>query len=86
MTTLALRLCGDVTLTSPDGVPVAAPLGAKTFALLAFLVVEPGPHRREQLTALLWGDYPEDRAKASLRQALTVALRSSTRRPRSTSM
>ena len=70
MTTLALRLCGDVTLTTPDGVP-AVPLGAKTLALLAFLVVEPGPHRRERLTALLWGDYPEDKAKASLRQALT---------------
>ena len=71
MTTLALRLCGDVTLTTPDGVPAAPPLGAKTLALLAFLVVEPGPHRRERLTALLWGDYPEDKAKASLRQALT---------------
>ena len=39
--------------------------------LLAFLALEPGPHRREQLTALLWGDYPDDKAKASLRQALT---------------
>jgi len=71
VTTLALRLCGDVTLTSPDGMSVAPPLGAKTAALLAFLVVEPGPHRREQVTSLLWGEYPEDKAKASLRQALT---------------
>ena len=63
MTALALRLCGDVNLMSPDGVPVAPPLGAKTLALLAFLVVEPGPHRREKLTALLWGDYPKTRQR-----------------------
>ena len=71
VTTLALRLCGDVALTSHNGAPVAPPLGAKTLALLAYLVVEPGSHRREHVTALLWGDYPEDKAKASLRQALT---------------
>jgi DNA-binding SARP family transcriptional activator len=64
-------LCGNVLLTSPTGAPVQPPLGAKTLALLAFLALEPGPHTREQLTALLWGEYPEERAKASLRQALT---------------
>ena len=69
--TLALRLCGDTVLASADGTAVSPPLGAKTLGLLAFLALEPGPHRREQLTALLWGDYPEDKAKASLRQALT---------------
>jgi DNA-binding SARP family transcriptional activator len=71
VTTLALRLCGNVALTDAEGIAVSPPLGSKTLGLLAFLALEPGPHRREQLTALLWGDYPEDRAKASLRQALT---------------
>ena len=70
MPTLALRLCGDVALTA-SGIAVDPPPGAKALALLAFLAVEPGPHRREQVTALLWGDYPEENAKASLRQVLT---------------
>jgi len=69
--TLALRLCGDPGLSSPDGAPVGASLGAKTLALLAFLALEPGPHRRERVTSLFWGESPEDKAKASLRQALT---------------
>jgi DNA-binding SARP family transcriptional activator len=71
MQVFALRLCGDVVLTSDDGTPVEPPLGSKTLALLAFLALERGPHRREEVTALLWGEYPEDKAKASLRQALT---------------
>src|SRR5215203_3369931 len=71
MPSLVLRLCGDVVLCSPDGVPITPPLGAKTLGLLAFLALEPGPHRLEELTALLWGDSPEEKARASLRQALT---------------
>jgi DNA-binding SARP family transcriptional activator len=69
--TLALRLCGDVALTSPSDAPVEPPLGAKALALLAYLALEPGAHRREQVTALLWGDSPEEKARGSLRQALT---------------
>jgi len=71
MPSLVLRLCGDVVLSSPDRVPPAPPLGAKTLGLIAFLALERGPHRREELTALLWGDSPEEKARASLRQALT---------------
>ena len=71
MPLLALRLCGDVILTAPGGEPIEPPLGAKTLGLLAFLALEPGPHRREQVTTLLWGDSPEEKARASLRQALT---------------
>ena len=71
MPSMVLRLCSDVVLCSPDGVPVAPPLGAKSLGLLAFLALEPGPHRREELTALLWGDSPEEKARASLRQSLT---------------
>ena len=69
--TLALRLCGDVALTSDDRAVAGAPLGAKTLGVLAFLALEPGAHRRERVTALFWGDSPEEKARASLRQALT---------------
>jgi DNA-binding SARP family transcriptional activator len=71
MQAFALRLCGDVLLCSTDGKRIEPPLGSKTLALLAFLALEPGSHRREKVTALLWGEYPEEKAKASLRQALT---------------
>ena len=70
MATLALRLCGALEL-SVDGTPVEPALGAKTLALLAFLRIEPGPHRRESLTALFWGEYADEKAKTSFRQALT---------------
>jgi DNA-binding SARP family transcriptional activator len=39
-------------------------------ALLAFLLLEPGPHPRERLATLLWGEHPDEAARASLRQAL----------------
>ena len=55
----------------PDGTPAAAGLGAKALALLAFLALEPGPHSRDEVAALLWGEFPDEKAKASLRQALT---------------
>jgi DNA-binding SARP family transcriptional activator len=71
MPSLALRLCGDVVLRTSGGAPIEPPLGAKTLGLLAFLAMEPGAHRREEVAALLWGDSPEEKARASLRQALT---------------
>ena len=52
------------------GTPDAAEVGSKSLALLAFLALEPGAHRRDELAALLWSDAPEDAARASLRQAL----------------
>jgi len=39
--------------------------------LLAFLALEPGVHSRDEVMALLWGEYPEEKARVSLRQALT---------------
>jgi DNA-binding SARP family transcriptional activator len=69
MPSLSLTLCGSVAV-AVDEVP-AANLGAKALALLAYLALEPGAHSRDQLTALLWGEYPDEKAKASLRQALT---------------
>jgi DNA-binding SARP family transcriptional activator len=64
-------LCGELSLKSENGLPVEPPLGAKPLALLAYLVLEPRPHRREALTSLLWSEYPDDKARASFRQALT---------------
>ena len=44
----------------------------KTRALLAYLAMESGrPHRREALAGLLWAEQPEERARQSLRQALS---------------
>ena len=45
--------------------------GQSRSRFLAYLALEPGPHSRDELTALLWGEYPDEKAKASLRQALT---------------
>jgi len=64
-------LCGDVALQPPDGSTLEPAPGAKSLGLLAYLALEAGAHRREEVTALLWGEFPEDRARASLRQALT---------------
>ncbi len=52
-----------------DGVPVHLE-SAKTEALLAWLVLNPGTHARGKLTALLWPELPEERASAGLRRAL----------------
>src|SRR5262245_15880261 len=44
----------------------------KARALLARLALPPGrPHSRESLTALLWGDNPEDLARQAFRQTLS---------------
>jgi DNA-binding SARP family transcriptional activator len=64
-----LSLLGPPTLMS-GGTPVVPQPGSKALALLAYLVLEPHPHSRETLAALLWGESPEQEARASLRQAL----------------
>ena len=69
MPSLSLTLCGAVKVAG-NGVAADA-IGAKALALLAYVALEPGAHTRDELTALLWGEYPEEKAKASLRQALT---------------
>ena len=67
---LALRLLGPPCVFPPRG-PVARMVGAgKNLALLAYLALESGPHRRAELAALLWGDSPERAARASLRQSV----------------
>ena len=65
-----LSLLGPPTLLGLGGTPVVPQPGAKALALLAYLVLEPHPHSRETLAALLWGESPEQEARASLRQAL----------------
>jgi DNA-binding SARP family transcriptional activator len=67
---IAVRLFGSASVRLPEGSPQRPPLGGKAIALLAYLLLEPGAHSREQLAALLWGDFPEAQARASLRQAL----------------
>ncbi len=44
----------------------------KVQALLAYLALEPGPHTREQLAALLWGDTSDHQARTSLRTTLVA--------------
>src|SRR5687768_7308383 len=73
-----LNLVGAPTVVLADGSPVTSHLGTKALALLTYLALEPGPHSREALADLLWGESPETEARASLRQALMqlrVALR-----------
>lgn len=59
---------------SIDGQP-AGPLPAKAQALLVYLAITSRAHSRSALAGLLWGEMPEERARANLRLALT-ALRS----------
>jgi DNA-binding SARP family transcriptional activator len=70
MPELSLSLCGRVSVAGNVVQPAASALSAKSLALLAYLALEPGPHSRDELAALLWGGYPDAKAKASLRQAL----------------
>jgi predicted ATPase/DNA-binding SARP family transcriptional activator len=70
MTRLSLSLFGPFVATL-DGDPISDFATEKARALLAFLAVEPShPHSRPALTALLWPDQPEERARQNLRQAL----------------
>jgi DNA-binding SARP family transcriptional activator len=44
----------------------------KVEALLAYLILHPGPHAREKLATLFWGDSSDTAARGSLRKALTL--------------
>jgi predicted ATPase/DNA-binding SARP family transcriptional activator len=67
---LELSLLGTVAITL-NGDRVSGQLPAKSQALLGYLAITGGRHSREKLAGLLWGDTPEDRAKASLRKSLS---------------
>src|SRR5512145_1135712 len=71
MTILSLRLLGAFTVER-DGQPLNGFATDKARALLAYLAVErERPHRRESLSALLWPDQNDERARQNLRQALS---------------
>ena len=70
MTHLSIALLGLAQI-SLDGQPVTAFQTQKVQALLAFLAIESShPHRRDELTGLLWPEQPEDAARDNLRVSL----------------
>ncbi len=44
----------------------------KVESLLAYLALYPEEHSREQLAALLWGDFTDEQSRTSLRTSLVV--------------
>ena len=70
LTRLDLSLLGPFAVRL-DGEPITGFASDKVRALLAYLAVEGRrPHRRDALAGLLWPDYPDSDALASLRQAI----------------
>ena len=58
---LTIRLLGDTTIACGEAAR-ALPKSRKTRALLTFLALEAGPHRRERLCDLLWDSAADPRA------------------------
>lgn len=75
MARLQIFLFGTVQVIR-DERPVSDHAYAKVLGLLAYLAVESGrPHQRAFLAALLWPDQSDERARHSLRQALSTLRR-----------
>lgn len=70
MTKLALILFGAPRIER-DGTPVTVDT-RKAVALLAYLVVTRQPQRRDRLADLLWPEYDQERARATLRRTLSA--------------
>ena len=70
MAAVKLTLLGRPSVGFVGGQTIAPQPAAKVLALLTYLVLEQGPHTREELAGLLWGESSEDEARTSLRQAL----------------
>ncbi|HET6778806.1 MAG TPA: AAA family ATPase, partial [Gemmatimonadales bacterium] len=70
MPSVALTLLGPPSAVVAGEKVGVCQLSAKALALLTYLVLEPGPHTRDELAGLLWGESPDDQARTSLRQAL----------------
>ncbi|MBN2393518.1 MAG: hypothetical protein JXR84_22485, partial [Anaerolineae bacterium] len=71
MPSLELYLLGDFRILL-DGQPLTGFRSDKARALLAYLAVENGrQHDRAILATLLWGEHPDDAARASLRTTLS---------------
>jgi TolB-like protein/two-component SAPR family response regulator len=72
---LRLSLFGGFSLMSGDGPPIEIDL-AKSRALLSYLAINSGRTvNRSLLASLLWGSQPENRARHSLTQALSILAR-----------
>ena len=67
---LELKLLGPPVMTI-GGRPVVVDT-RKATALLAYLAVSPGPHRRDALAALCWPDADAQRAAGALRRTLST--------------
>jgi predicted ATPase/DNA-binding SARP family transcriptional activator len=67
---LQLRLLGPPVMER-DGAALKTDT-RKATALLAYLAVSGGEHRRETLVGLLWPDYEPDRGRAALRRTLST--------------
>ncbi|GAA4702450.1 hypothetical protein GCM10023215_47140 [Pseudonocardia yuanmonensis] len=68
---LRAGLFGPLTV-EVDGHPVPRIAGLKPRALLAWLLLHPGPHARGRVAAQFWPDVLDTSARASLRSALWV--------------
>jgi DNA-binding SARP family transcriptional activator len=67
---VCLTLLGPPTVSHAGVGPLVPQPSAKALALLTFLALEPGPHTRDELAGLLWGESSDAEARTSLRQAL----------------
>lgn len=75
MSQLTISLLGTVQVLR-DGQPVTGQAYAKVLGLLAYLAVEADrPHARASLALLLWPEQPDEKARHSLRQALSTLRR-----------
>src|SRR5215469_3222733 len=70
MTVFSLHLFGSPTLTR-DGILLSLDT-RKALALLAYLTLRDERHSRDHLAGLLWPEYPQSQARASLRRTLSV--------------
>src|SRR5262245_12019933 len=70
MSALTLNLLGRPQV-GLNNKPVTDFATTKVEALLYYLASMPGPHPREVLADLLWGETPEAQARRSLTQALS---------------
>jgi predicted ATPase/DNA-binding SARP family transcriptional activator len=68
---LTLLLLGKLEVSRDDH-PVRGFVYNKALALLAYLAATRRPHSREALAGLLWGEMPQENAKANLRKILAV--------------
>ena len=65
---IEIRLIGDLAVIK-DGEPLKLPNSRKTRALLAYLILNPGPQRRERLCEIFW--QVPDNPRGALRWSLT---------------